>query len=224
MSTHIVAIDGPAGAGKSTIARRVAEELDFQLIDTGALYRTVAYMAQREGVDLEDADAVAEIADGLDLEFRQEDSDNVLYCNGEPLRDEIRTQDVGTGASVISSHPEVREALIDVQRDIGRERSSVLEGRDIGTVVFPEADVKIFLTADPGVRAQRRVDQLAERGVEADYEEVFDEIVERDLRDRERDVAPLREADDSIIVDTSKLTIDEVVDRILGIARTELGQ
>lgn len=219
MSTHIVAIDGPAGAGKSTIARMVADEMGFQLIDTGALYRTVAYMAMEEDVDLEDADAVADIADGLELEFRQEDGDNVLYCNGEPLRGEIRTEAVGTGASVISSHPEVRDALMGAQRDMGEARSSVLEGRDIGTVVFPNADVKIFLTADPEVRARRRVEQLEERGEDVDFDEVHADIVERDRRDRERDVAPLEQADDAVRVDTSGLTIDQVVEKILGIVR-----
>jgi cytidylate kinase len=217
MSTHIVAIDGPAGAGKSTIATMVADELGFQLIDTGALYRTVAYLAMEQGADLEDADAVAAIAAGLDLEFRREDGDNVLYCNGEPLRGEIRTEDVGRGASVISSHPEVRDALMGAQRDMGEARSSVLEGRDIGTVVFPNADVKIFLTADPKVRATRRVEQLEERGEDVDFDEVYRDIVARDKRDRERDVAPLKQAEDAVCVDTSDLSIDEVVRKILGI-------
>ena len=222
MSTHIVAIDGPAGAGKSTIASMVADELGFQLIDTGALYRTVAYLALQRGVDLEDADAVADIAAGIDLEFRQEDGDNVLYCNGEALRTEIRTEQVGRGASVISAHPEVRGALIDAQRDMGESRSSVLEGRDIGTVVFPDADVKVFLTADPKVRATRRVEQLAERGEDVDFDEVYADIVERDRRDRERDIAPLKQADDAVCVDTSDLSIDEVVDEILGIVGERL--
>lgn len=222
MSTHVIAIDGPAGAGKSTIAGRVAEQLDYQLIDTGALYRTVAYVAIEKGVELEDAERVAAVADGLELEFRSEGDDNVLYCNGEPLRDEIRTEEVGTGASVISAHPEVREALIDVQRDMGEARSSVLEGRDIGTVVFPDADVKIFLTADPMVRARRRVEQLEERGDDVDFDEVHADIVERDRRDRERDVAPLVQADDAVCVDTSNLGIDEVVTEILAIVEKRL--
>jgi cytidylate kinase len=177
----------------------------------------VAYVAIEKGVDLEDAARVAVIADGLELEFRSEGDDNVLYCNAEPLRDEIRTEEVGTGASVISAHPEVREALIDVQRDMGEARSSVLEGRDIGTVVFPDADVKIFLTADPMVRARRRVEQLAERGEDVDFDEVHADIVERDRRDRERDVAPLVQAEDAVCVDTSNLGIDEVVAEILNI-------
>ncbi|MGM0558754.1 MAG: (d)CMP kinase [Myxococcota bacterium] len=222
MSTHIVAIDGPAGAGKSTIATMVADELGFQLIDTGALYRTVAYLALQKGVDLEDAEAVADIAAGLDLEFRKEDGDNVLYCDGEALRGEIRTEEVGRGASVISAHPEVRDALIGAQRDMGEARSSVLEGRDIGTVVFPNADVKVFLTADPKVRANRRVDQLEERGEDVDFDEVYRDIVERDRRDREREVAPLKQAEDAVCVDTSDLRIEEVVSEILGIVKVGL--
>ena len=213
----IIAIDGPAGAGKSTIARQVAEALDFQLIDTGALYRAVTYKALEEGCDLDEPAEVAAVAASLDFDFRREDGDNVLYCDGEPLRQEIRTPKVSRASSQISGYPAVRKALLGIQRDLGRSEASVLEGRDIGTVVFPKADIKIFLTASKEVRAHRRLEQMKEQGMEADLDEVLEEIVERDKRDTERDVAPLKKADDAVEVDTTGLEIDEVVERILDV-------
>lgn len=215
--TTIIAIDGPAGAGKSTIAHRVADALDFQLIDTGAIYRTVAYEALEADEDLEDPEAVAAVAASLDLEFRRQDGDSVLYCNGEPVGPEIRTRRVSTAASVISAHTAVRRTLLDIQRELGHAQSCVLEGRDIGTVVFPDADVKVFLTASAETRAKRRLEQLEASGQEADYAEILDEIVARDERDETRAAAPLRKADDAVEVDTTDLDIDEVVERILAI-------
>jgi cytidylate kinase len=212
----IVAIDGPAGAGKSTIAHRVAEELDFQLIDTGAIYRTVAHRALEDGKDLDSAEEVAALAASLHLDFeRDEDGENVLYCDGEPIGNEIRTPHVTRASSRISSHTAVRQALLGIQRELGESESSVLEGRDIGTVVFPDADVKIFLTASREVRAHRRLDQMEEQGMEGDLDEVYGEIVERDRRDTERDIAPLKKADDAVEIDTSEMDIEEVVARIL---------
>lgn len=209
----IVAIDGPAGAGKSTVARILAERHGFQLVDTGAMYRTVAYESARAGVDLTDPNAVADVARSLVFEFRFVDGENVIYCNGNPLRDEIRTAGVSRNASIVSAHSKVREVLVEQQRRVGRDRSSVLEGRDIGTVVFPDADVKLFITATPEVRAKRRVEQMEEQGQTADYDEVLREIVERDRRDRERDVAPLKRADDAVEIDTSDLSIPQVLER-----------
>jgi cytidylate kinase len=212
----IVAIDGPAGAGKSTIAYRVAEKLNFQLIDTGAIYRTVAYRALEHGKDLESAEEVAALAASLHLDFeRDDDGENLLYCDDEPMGTEIRTPHVTLASSQISSHSAVRKALLGIQRDLGQRESSVLEGRDIGTVVFPDADVKIFLTASREVRAQRRLEQMQEQGIEGDLDEVYDEIVDRDRRDMERDVAPLKQADDAVAIDTSQMDINEVVERIL---------
>lgn len=211
----IVAIDGPAGAGKSTVASRIARELDFQLIDTGALYRTVAYEALQRGVETDDPEAVAEVADDLEFRFETTDHENILYCNGERKGDEIRTPEVSQLTSVISSYPEVREALLDVQRELGRRKSSVLEGRDIGTVVFPDADVKIYLDAGAEERARRRCEQLADKGEPADYDAILADIRERDERDKNRDIAPLQKADDATVIDTTELTIDDVVSRIL---------
>ena len=213
--TMTVAIDGPAGAGKSTVAAGVARRLGFQLIDTGALYRAVAYHALERGVDTDDTGAVAEVADGLAFGFETTDDENTLYCNGEAMGGEIRTPEVSQLTSVISSYPEVREALLDVQRQLGRSDSSVLEGRDIGTVVFPDADLKIFLTAGARERARRRCEQLAEQGEEADIEAVTEEIRQRDRRDRNRDIAPLCKADDAVEIDTTDMSIDEVVEAVL---------
>lgn len=210
----IVAIDGPAGAGKSTIARGVARKRGWQLVDTGAMYRSVAYYSLKRDVDLEEEEEVCEVADSLKFEFRFVDGDNVTYCNGEALREEIRSPEVSRVASVISAHPRVRRVLVDQQRRVGNERSSVLEGRDIGTVVFPDADVKIYITAAAEERARRRVEQMREQGQEANYEEVRDEIEARDKRDSTREVSPLKKADDAVEIDTSKLSIDEVMDKV----------
>ena len=210
----IIAIDGPAGAGKSTVAEELARRHEIQLVDTGAMYRAVAYEAGRRGVELEDPDEVAEVASSLDFEFQFVDGDNVIYCNDKSLRDEIRTAQVSRDASIISAHRSVREVLVEQQRQVGRERSSVLEGRDIGTVVFPDADVKIFITASREVRAQRRVDQMRDQGQDADYQEVYDEIEARDRRDREREIAPLKKADDAVEIVTDDLSIEEVISAV----------
>ncbi len=213
----IIAIDGPAGAGKSTIAFEVARRLGFQLVDTGAIYRTVAHRARTAGLDLDDELAVAELAGDLDFQFRIEDGENVVYCDGERVGDEIRTTENSMAASVVSAHPAVREALLELQRSLGKSRPSVLEGRDIGTVVFPDADLKVFLTASPEIRAQRRVDQMAERGVEEDYDAILLEIRERDERDSSRPIAPLRPAEDARQIDSTAHTIEEVIEKILAL-------
>jgi cytidylate kinase len=211
----IVAIDGPAGAGKSTIATEVAKRLGFQLIDTGAIYRTVALKAREREVPLEDGETLAEVAEELDFGFELRGDRNVIFCNGEELGGEIRTPENSRAASIVSAHPEVREALLGIQRALGRSRDSVLEGRDIGTVVFPDAEVKVFLTASPKVRARRRVEQLEDAGRPADYESILREIRERDERDSTRAVAPLIPADDAVEIDSTEHTIDEVVTRVI---------
>lgn len=215
----IIAIDGPAGAGKSTIARRLAEELGFQLIDTGAMFRTVAYHSAQAAIALEDADAVAELTRGLVFEFRFENNQNIVYCNDQALAQEIRSAEASRGASIVSAHPAVRQALLEQQREIGRKRSSVLEGRDIGTVVFPDAELKVFLTASPVTRAERRVAQMREQGEEADYAHVLSEIIERDRRDSEREIAPLRRAADACEIDSTATSIEVIVDTLLQAAR-----
>ena len=215
----IIALDGPAGAGKSTIARRVAGALNFQLIDTGAIYRAVAWHARAQGLRLEDGEACAELARELDFRFTLQGQQNLVRCDGRELGAEIRTAQVSLDASQVSAHQEVRSALLEMQRELGRARDSVLEGRDIGTVVFPEAELKIFLTATSEERARRRVAQRAEQGVTEEYDRVLADIRARDQRDERRAVAPLKMAEDAVALDTTALEIDAIVERIVSLAR-----
>ena len=216
----VVAIDGPAGAGKSTAARMLAERLGYVLIDTGALYRAVALVAKERGVDWSDGPALGEVARSLALEFgRAEGGRPPLYVDGVDRSADIRREDVSQGASRVSAFPEVRAALLDVQRRMGEAGGVVMEGRDIGTVVFPDAEVKVFLTASVEARARRRYEELVARGVQPDLSAVLREIEERDARDRGRAVAPLRQAPDAVLLDTSDLGLSDVVGRLVEIAR-----
>jgi cytidylate kinase len=214
----IVAIDGPAGAGKSTIATQVAKRLGLQLIDTGAMYRVVAYLATIAGIPLEDENRLAELASDLDFSFEFVGDENRAFCNGKPLGTEIRSEEVGKAASMVSQHPAVRSTLVALQRKMGKAQGSVLEGRDIGTVVFPDADVKVFLTASSDERARRRVEQLRERGEEADPAQILADIRERDERDTTRATAPLIPADDAVKIDSTANSIDDVVASIVALA------
>jgi cytidylate kinase len=212
----VVAIDGPAGAGKSTITKRVAKTLGYLVLDTGALYRTVALAARRASVDWSDANAVALVAYGLAkrdaIAFRNEGGEaQSVWLDGEDITLAIRTQEMSEGASRVSSIPLVRDALLDLQRRVGQEGGVVVEGRDIGSVVFPDAEAKFYLTASDEVRAQRRLDELLTRGERTDLETVLREVRERDERDRSRPIAPLIQAKDAELVDSSFMGIDEVV-------------
>lgn len=225
MRRPVVAIDGPAGAGKTTVTRRVARALGYLLVDTGALYRAVALAAERAGVDWDDAQGVAHVA--RDLAARHAiafeslpDGGQRLMLDGQDVSAEIRTQPMGQGASKVSAVPAVRDALLDVQRSSGERGGVVLEGRDIGTVVFPDAEAKFFLTASIDVRAGRRHAELRARGIEADLDEVRREVAERDRRDSTRPIAPLRQAPDAVLLDSSKLSVDEVVLAIVERVRT----
>ncbi len=225
----VVAIDGPAGAGKSTVARRLADALGYTLVDTGALYRAVALAAQRAGVDWGDGEAVGEVARGLverrELALGRSEQGAVRVTLGdEDVSEAIRTADMGMGASRVSAAPAVRAALLDLQRQAGEAGGVVLEGRDIGTVVFPDAEVKVFLTAGVEVRGKRRYDELRARGQDADLAKIVSEIAERDAQDAGRAVAPLRPADDAIVLDSSALPLAEVVEQLVALVHQRSAQ
>jgi cytidylate kinase len=215
----IVAIDGPAGAGKSTVARRLAEVLGFILVDTGAMYRAVALAAQRAGVRWDDAGAVGELAralvarSALAFERDPDPASAVVHVrlDGDDVTEAIRTPDIGMGASTVSAHKAVRDALLAMQRQAGRGGGVVLEGRDIGTVVFPEADFKFFLTARPEIRARRRFEELTAKGASVTFEQTLEDVRQRDEQDTTRAVAPLRQAPDAVLVDSSDLGVEEAV-------------
>ena len=210
--TYSIAIDGPAGAGKSTIAKRLAKELGYHYVDTGAIYRTVAYFLDLWGVSPKDIDGVTRYIDELTINIEyDEDGLQHMIMNGMDVTGDIRTQDISQKASLVSAHAIVRDMLLDMQRDVAKQYNVIMDGRDIGTVVLPKANVKIFLTADPEVRAKRRCDELIAKGQKANFETILKEIKQRDYQDTHREVAPLKMARDSIKVDTSDMDIDQVV-------------
>ncbi len=221
--TYAIAIDGPAGAGKSTIAKRLAKELGYYYVDTGAIYRTVAYFLDLLGVSPKDADGVERYIDELTIEITyDEEGKQHMLMNGMDVTDEIRTQDISQKASLVSAHPVVREVLLDMQRDVAKAHNVIMDGRDIGTVVLPKADVKIFLTATAEVRAKRRTDELLAKGQAANYDVVLKEIIQRDYQDTHREIAPLKMAKDSIKLDTSELDIEGVVAAMQKIIREKI--
>ena len=216
--TYSIAIDGPAGAGKSTIAKRLAAELGYRYVDTGAIYRTVAYFFDLWGIAPKDIDGITRYIDELTVNIEyDEDGLQHMIMNGMDVTDSIRTQEIGQKASLVSAHAIVRDAMMDMQRSVAEEYDVIMDGRDIGTVVLPKATVKIFLTASAEVRARRRTEELLARGQKADFNKVLKEIQQRDYQDTHREVAPLKLARDSIKVDTSEMDIDQVVDHIRAI-------
>ena len=223
--TISIAIDGPAGAGKSTIAKALAKELGYQYVDTGAIYRTVAYFLDLWGVSPKDIDAVTRYIDELTIGIEYDETGlQHMIMNGMDVTDDIRTQDISQKASLVSAHAVVREMLLDMQRDVAKAYNVIMDGRDIGTVVLPRANVKIFLTASAEVRAKRRTEELLAKGQKAQYDKILKEIQQRDYQDTHREVAPLKMARDSIKVDTSDMTIEEVIAKIKGIVLEKVGK
>ena len=220
-----IAIDGPAGAGKSTIARRLAKELGYYYVDTGAIYRTVAYFFDLWGISPKDADGISRYIDELTVGIEYDD-DGVqhMIMNGMDVTADIRTQEISQKASLVSAQPIVREMLLDMQRQLALEHNVIMDGRDIGTVVLPKATVKIFLTASAEVRANRRTKELLERGQKADYNRILQEIQQRDYQDTHREIAPLKPARDSVKLDTSHMDIDGVIAAIKEIVEKKVGK
>jgi len=218
-----IAIDGPAGAGKSTIARKLAGELGYYYVDTGAIYRTVAYFLDLLGISPKDIDGVERYLDELTIgiEYDEEGKQHMIM-NGMDVSDDIRTQDISQKASLVSAHAIVRDLLLDMQRDVAKKHNVIMDGRDIGTVVLPRATVKIFLTASAEVRAQRRTEEMVAKGQKANYAQVLKDIQQRDYQDTHREVAPLKRAKDAILVDTSQLDIEGVVAAIREIIRKKV--
>ena len=215
----VVAIDGPVASGKSTVARRVARRLGYLYLDTGAMYRAVGLLATEAGVPLDDESAVREVAATAHLCF---DGDGRLHVGDRDLSGLIRTLEMGTAASIVSTLPDVRRLLVERQRELGRGADVVMEGRDIGTNVFPDAEVKVYLSARPEVRAERRAAEFEAAGAAVDRRQVLTELRERDRRDSRREVAPLRKADDAVEVDSSGLSLEEVVDAVVAIVREKV--
>lgn len=215
----VVAIDGPVASGKSTVARRVARRLGYLYLDTGAMYRAVGLLATEAGVPLDDESAVREVAATAHLCF---DGDGRLHAGDRDLSGLIRSLEMGTAASIVSTLPDVRRLLVERQRELGRGADVVMEGRDIGTNVFPDAEVKVYLSARPEVRAERRAAELEAAGAAVDRRQVLTELRERDRRDSRREVAPLRKADDAVEVDSSGLSLEEVVDAVVAIVREKV--
>ncbi len=212
-----IAIDGPAGAGKSTIAKLVSKKLGYIYVDTGAMFRAVAYHCINENVDPDDKDAIVTHATAADISIKYVGDTQCVFLNGEDVTGHLRDEAVGNMASVVAPIPEVREALLKIEIRLAEENNVVMDGRDIGTCVLPNAEVKVYLTASSAVRAKRRYDELVAKGESADIELIEKDIIERDRRDMEREIAPLKQAPDAVLVDSSYMTIDEVSEKIISL-------
>lgn len=217
-----IAIDGPAGAGKSTIAKKVAKELGYVYVDTGALYRAIAYYLVTNQIDIEDENALTAACDNISIEIKYEHEVQQVYVNGENVTPYLRTEETGNMASKSSAKAPVRAALLDLQRDMAKAYNVVMDGRDIGTNVLPDAEVKIYLTASSEERANRRYKELIEKGEKPDFDKIEADIIERDERDMNRAIAPLKRAEDAVLVDSSDMGLEEVVKKILSVADVEI--
>lgn len=216
-----IAVDGPAGAGKSTIAKRLAKKLGFIYVDTGAMYRAMAYYFLQNGIAAEDEAAIAAACPNVDVTIAYEDGEQQVILNGRNVNGAIRTEEVGNMASATSVYPVVREKLVELQRQLAARSDVIMDGRDIGTCVLPDAQVKIYLTASSATRAKRRFDELSAKGVACDLAEIERDIIDRDYRDMHREMSPLKQADDAVLVDSSDMDIDEVVAAITEVYRSK---
>lgn len=221
---HNIAIDGPAGAGKSTVAQKVARELSFVYVDTGAMYRAMALYFLRKGVNREEPDEIGEACQNAEISIEYQNGEQIVLLDGENVNAHLRTEEVSAMASVSSAVPRVREKLLDLQRKLARTMSVVMDGRDIGTTILPDADVKIYLTASSLTRARRRYLEYQEKGEACDLAEIQKTIEERDQRDMTREISPLCQAEDAVLVDSSELTIDETVEKILSVYHSKVSE
>ena len=219
---HNIAIDGPAGAGKSTVAQKVAKELSFVYVDTGAMYRAMALYLLRKGVNREEPDEIGEACQNAEISIEYQNGEQIVLLDGENVNAHLRTEEVSAMASVSSAVPRVREKLLDLQRKLARTMSVVMDGRDIGTTILPDADVKIYLTASSLTRARRRYLEYQEKGEACDLAEIQKTIEERDQRDMTREISPLCQAEDAVLVESSELTIDETVEKILSVYHSKV--
>ena len=218
-----IAIDGPAGAGKSTIARMAAKELGFIYVDTGALYRTIALACQRANIKADNTDEVVAILNKIEVKLAfNEKKEQIVLLNREDVSSLIRTPEISMMASSVSKIPQVREFLLDLQRNMAKTNNVIMDGRDIGTVVLPDAKLKIFLFASPECRAKRRYDELIEKGMDVKYDDILQDVIDRDYADSHRDIAPLKPADDAVKVDTSDESLEESVNRLLAIMKEHI--
>ena len=217
-----IAIDGPAGAGKSTIAKKVAKELSFIYVDTGAMYRAMAYYLLSQGIKGDEQEAIAEKCQGADISIEYKDGEQIVILNGENVNGVIRTEEVGNMASVSSANPKVREHLLKLQRTLAASNDVVMDGRDIGTTILPNAEVKIYLTASADTRARRRALEYEQKGEPFNLDQIRKDIIERDERDMNREVSPLKQADDAVLVDSSEMGIDDVVNAILNVYKEKV--
>lgn len=221
--SYCIAVDGPAGAGKSTIAKSIAKKLGIIYVDTGAMYRAMALYMLKNQIAPEETDKISQACQNVDISIAYENGEQIVLLNGENVNGFIRTEEVGNMASVSSTNPEVRKKLVELQQKLAETTSVIMDGRDIGTCVLPKADVKVYLTASSKVRAKRRFDELSAKGVACDIEQIEADIIDRDHRDMTREHSPLKQAEDAVLVDSSEMTVEEVIDAIITLVKDKVG-
>lgn len=224
MNIYNIAIDGPAGAGKSTIAKKIANKLSFIYIDTGSMYRAIAYYMLGQDIDTKDGQKVMKACEYINVTIEYKNGEQQVILNGDNVTDKLRVEEVGIMASSVARHEAVRSKMVDLQRELAKSSNVIMDGRDIGTVVLPNADLKVYLTASSYVRAKRRFNELSEKGISCNLEEIEEDIIARDTQDMTRLISPLKQAEDAILVDTSDMPIDEVVDTIIGLFHNKINR